>query len=233
MRSKALAGKTCTRSRPSAALRHRAGERGPPVLGDVVQGVTEQARHAHEGADAGEQLLARLGRAGREPLGRARRGQPVVLRRHGGVDHILQQCAALRPLGLCPAGRVVGDEVDSGVEGVRVERPRPRPRRRRAVPRRCGSRSVGLLVWSGPPPRGSSWSSIVLPGVPFVARRLRVRGCPRHHVPAYRETRRLVRVPKTEVRDLADRGIGSKGVGCAPDVAAAVGAGIDAGRQMR
>ena len=122
-----VAGKTWTRSRPSGASRTGPANGGLAVLGDVAQRVAEQARHAHEGADAGEELLARLGRPRLEPLGRARRGEPVVLRRHGGVDHVLQQLRPRRGVGLRPAGGVVGDEGDGGVERVGVE-----GRRRRA-----------------------------------------------------------------------------------------------------
>ena len=60
-------------------LADRSGEVGLAVLGDGAQRVTEEAGHAHEGADAGEELLAGFGRSRRETLGGTGGGQPVIL----------------------------------------------------------------------------------------------------------------------------------------------------------
>ncbi len=102
-------------------LAHRPGDGGLAVLGDVAQRVAVEAGHAHERADAGEELLAGFRRARLEALGRVRRSEPLVLRRHGGVDHVLEQSRPGRGVGLRPAGRVVGDEVDVRVQRVGVD----------------------------------------------------------------------------------------------------------------
>ena len=128
-------------------LAHRAGERGSAVLRDVAQRVAEQARHAYEGADAGEQLLARLGRTRLETLGLARRGEPVVLRRHGGVDHILQQRRPHGRVGLRPTWHVIGDERDDGIERFGVDGRRRCGRR--VAARRSSSRSLRLICGRG------------------------------------------------------------------------------------
>ena len=68
---------------PVGALADRARDVGFAVAGDGAQRVPEEPGHAHEGADAGKQLLAGFGRTRREALGGAGVSQPVVLERPG------------------------------------------------------------------------------------------------------------------------------------------------------
>ena len=163
MRSRGVAGKTWTRRRPSGASVTGPAKRGLALAGDVAQRVAEQACHPHEGPDAGEELLARFGRAGLEALGGAGVGQPGFLDGHGVGDHPVQQVGPCGRVGLGPRrtrGRrprstawssadVAGSSARPGV-GRRRRGGRCSPRRQRpwvsSVPSRdgCGKRRGGL-----------------------------------------------------------------------------------------
>ena len=97
-------------------LPYRAGESRLAVPGDVAERVAEQAGHAHEGADAGEELLARLGGARRQALGGAGGGQPVVLGRQGVLDHSFEEVGPGGGVGLGPFRGVVSHQIDHRAE---------------------------------------------------------------------------------------------------------------------
>ena len=71
---------------PVGALADRARDVRLAAPGDGAQRVAEEPGHAHEGADAGKQLLAGFGRTRSEALGGAGVSQPVVLGSQGVRD---------------------------------------------------------------------------------------------------------------------------------------------------
>ena len=119
IRSKAPAGKTWTRSRPSAASRTGPAKTGLPSLAmSCSASIAQQARHADEGPDAGEQLLTRLGRARPQSFGRGGGRQPFVLDRHGVGDDALQEIGAGRGVGPGPRSSVVGNVIDQRLNAL-------------------------------------------------------------------------------------------------------------------
>ena len=153
MRSKAPAGKTWTRSRPSGASRTGPANEGLPSLAMSRSASRQQACHAHERPDAGEELLPRLGRAAAaSPLAAAGGGQPVVLGRHGVGDDLLQQVGARRGVGPRPRGGVVGDLGRRRVQRDGSSAVRRRRRRRSPVWSPVGATAPRLVMVMGSRP---------------------------------------------------------------------------------